>query len=160
MREPHPAGDVTLTRVEAKNRFSIGDRDGYVKTYTLIKNEPVDRQNILSFNILKTTVKDAPENNETKGHVRTHIYDGNGMGEVNAWYITGRNGFYTRFGLEEEKFEFATNIYTLAESPGAATPREECLGQFLTFDMGPELGWGRTPVSIRLGCSNLCYVMF
>ena len=59
-------GDVALTRAEAKKRAGTADRNGYVKNYVLTGDDAVDKQNLQNFVICRTTVKDAPENIETK----------------------------------------------------------------------------------------------
>jgi len=58
--------DATLTRSEAKKRVGTSDRDGYVKHYVLTGDDEVDKANLMNFTVCKTTVKDAPENLETK----------------------------------------------------------------------------------------------
>jgi hypothetical protein len=59
-------GEVKLTRNEAKKRVATADRDGYVKNFILTGDDAMDRQNLQAFVICKTTIKDAPENLETK----------------------------------------------------------------------------------------------
>ena len=60
------AGDVTLTRSEAKKRVGTSDRDGYAKHYVLTKDDDVDKRNLSDFMICKTTAQDAPQNLETQ----------------------------------------------------------------------------------------------
>lgn len=64
--ESGEGGDVALTRAEAKNRVGTADRDGYVKNYVLTGDDAETKKNLLNFVICRTTVKDAPENIETK----------------------------------------------------------------------------------------------
>ena len=135
-------GDVKLTRKEAKRRVAVADRDGYIKNYVLAGDDAIDKQNLESFVICKTTVKDAPENLETKGHTRIHVFDGCGWGEVNAAFIRGRNPYYSRMGLDDAKFEKATQFFTHLENPVQVQNREDNLGMFLTWDQRSDLCWG------------------
>ena len=135
-------GDVKLTRKEAKRRAAVADRDGYLKNYVLTGDDAIDKQNLEGFVICKTTVKDAPENLETKGHTRMHVFDGFGWGEVNAAFVRGRNPYYFRMGMEDAKFEKAVQFFTHLENPVQVQNREDNLGMFLTWDQRSDLCWG------------------
>ena len=128
---------VGLTRAEAKKRAALAELHGYVKGYVMLNDEALDRNNLMEFQICKTTVADAPENMETKGHVRAHVYDEPGWGDVNAAYVANRNPYLARLGLNHERAQLAENFYTLLEDPsGKDKKREDNIGTFVTWDLG------------------------